>query len=143
MAVFDYVSRRMLFDVCDIAVVPLNEDYEVIYEALYKWMECYTEQFGSVFYNLPAHKTTQEELLNDMVQLFTGIFERVSDIDSITTLHALFTVSFYMMIKYKDQQVSMCGSISYYFKLITQNLKSWDTLQYLSMISSNTHTRNQ
>ena len=134
MEVSDYVSRRMLFDVCDIAV-PLNADFEPIYEALYKWMECYTEQFGTVFYRLPACKTTREELMDDMVHLFTGIFDRVSDIDGITTLHALFTVSFYMMIKYKDYQASMCGNICYYYKLITQRLKSWDTLEYLTNTS--------
>ena len=128
----DYVARRILFEILDIAT-PIDERFESIYEVLYDWMESYSEQFGdAIFYRLPGCKTTRDELLRDMAQLYAGIIARVSDVHSITTLHALFTVTFYMMVKYKERQPSMCGDIVYYFKLITQRLESWNTLEHLT-----------
>ena len=127
-----YVARRILFEILDIAT-PIDERYEPIYELLYDWMESYTEEFGgAIFYRLPVCKTTRDELLRDMAQLYAGILARVNDIHGITTLHSLFTVTFYMMVKYKERQPSMCGDIVYYFKIITRRLESWNTLEYLT-----------
>ena len=124
MEVSDYVARRMFFEVYDIEML-LNMDFESVYDDLYEWMERYTEQFGDLFYRLPSCKSTSDELMNDLTLLYTGILDRIDDIESITTLNALFTVSFYMMVKYRNQQPFMCGYISYYFKLVTQRLESW------------------
>lgn len=127
MAFSDYVARRMLCDICNI-VTPIESRFEHGYDDLCKWMESYTTQFdGAIFNRLPRCKTIRDELLNDMSQLYTGIFSRVNDIHGITTLHCLFTLSFYMMVKYKEQPI-MCGEISYYFRLITQRLESWEIL---------------
>lgn len=123
----NYVARRMLCEICEIAT-PLNPLYEPGYNALFNWMEHYTERFGTIILpNLPRLKATPDELLNDMLEIYSGIFEVVYDINAMVTLNSLFTISFYMMVKYKERLV-MCSNISYYFELITRRLGSWDYL---------------
>ena len=123
----NYVARRMLYEICNIAT-PLNSLYEHGYQNLYVWMELYTERFGGVIlHNLPSRKSTSVELLSDMVELYTGVFSRVEDMNDMTTLHSMFTISFYMMEKYKEHS-AMCSNISYYFELMTRHLDSWNTL---------------
>ena len=125
----DYVARRMLFEVCDI-LVPIDERFEFAYNNLCDWMERYTAEFGGpLFHRLPSCKTTRDELLNDMSQLYSGIFARMDDMHNITTLRSLFTITFYMMVKYKEQTI-MCGDIVYYFRLISRRLESWDTFEH-------------
>ncbi len=124
----DYVARRMLFEVCDI-LVPIDERFEFAYNNLYDWMERYTAEYGGdLFHRLPNCKTSRGELLNDMSQLYSGIFARMDDMHNITTLRSLFTVTFYMMVKYKEQ-IFMCGVIAYHFSLISRRLESWDTFE--------------
>lgn len=122
----DYVARRMLFEICDI-ITPLEGRFEPIYEDLHDWMHRYTQEYGGdIFHRLPSCKTSRDELLNDVSRLYAGIFARMSDAHSITTLHSLFTISFYMMMKYKEQP-TMCGDIVYYFRVISRRLESWNT----------------
>ena len=126
-----YVARRLLFEVCDI-LIPIDEQLEFVYNELYDWMERYTEQFGGeLFHRLPSCKATRDELLSDMSQLYSGIFARMDDMHNITTLRCLFTITFYMMVKYKAQE-TMCGDIAYYFRLISRRLESWNTLEHLT-----------
>ena len=125
----DYVARRLLFEVCDI-LTPVDERFEHIYNALYDWMDRYTEEFnGEVFYRLPSCKATRDELLSDMSHLYSGIFARIDDMHTITTLRSLFTITFYMMVKYKAQE-TMCGDIAYYFRLISRRLESWNSFEW-------------
>ena len=127
MDINGYVARRMLWDICDIEV-PLNSLYEPVYEALFTWMEDYSREFdAAILFRLPRCKTTQEELMSDMVEIYTGILSVVRDINDMRTLNCLFTVSFYMAVKYKDNP-AMCRKISYYFELISYSLRSWDIL---------------
>ena len=120
-----YVASRLLFEVCDI-LTPIDERFEHIYNDLYHWMERYTEEYnGEVFHRLPCCKATRDELLGDMTQLYSGILARMDDTNNVTTLRCLFTVTFYMMVKYKAQE-TMCGDIVYYFRLISRRLESWN-----------------
>ena len=125
----DYVARRLLFEVCDI-LTPVDDRFEHIYNELYHWMDRYTEEFdGEVFYRLPSCRATRDELLCDMSQLYSGIFARMDDMHNITTLRCLFTITFYMMVKYKAQE-TMCGDIAYYFRLISRRLESWNSFEW-------------
>ena len=45
MELVSYVARRMLEDVCGIAVIS-NPAHEPVYEVLYGWAEFCTERFG-------------------------------------------------------------------------------------------------
>ena len=123
-----YVARRMLFEVCDI-LTPIDEHLEFVYNELYDWMELYTERFGGdIFHRLPSCRTNRDQLLRDISRLYTGIFARIDDMHNITTLRTLFTVTFYMMVKYKEQTI-MCEDIAYYFRLISRRLESWDRFE--------------
>ena len=123
-----YVARRMLWDICEI-LSPSNPRYEPLYEALFNWMEVYTRQFGgSIIHKLPALKTNEDALLFDMAEIYDGILSKVQDTNSMLTLNALFTVSFYMMVRYKETP-RLCSKISYYFELISYRLCSWDLLE--------------
>ena len=123
-----YVSRCMLCDICEI-LSPTNPRYEPIYEALFNWMEVFTRQYGgSIIHRLPCLKTNEDELLVDMAELYDGILRRVQDTNSMLTLNTLFTISFYMMVRYKETP-RLCSKISYYFELISYRLRSWELLE--------------
>lgn len=125
----DYVARRLLFEVCDI-VTALDDHFEPIFEDLWNWSVEYTKRFGSdIIHRLPGGSRSQEELLSDMAQLYDGIFSRMNDDHSITTLHSLFTLTLYMMVKYKDIGASICSEIAFDFYLITRRLESWECLE--------------
>ena len=95
----DYVARRMLFDVCDI-ITPIDGRLEPIYDALLDWMERYTEEYGGdIYHRLIGDRLDRDELLSDMSSLYSGIFARMDNSLSITTLRSLFTVTFYMTVK--------------------------------------------
>ena len=124
-----YVARRMLDEVCDIPT-RTNSYYEPGFTELFDWMELYTNQFGArILYQLPNCKATRHELLDDIVELFAGILSRVNDVHDMTTLHSLFTISFYMMVIYKDHPI-MCGYISHYFEVISFRFRSWNSLPH-------------
>ena len=130
MNVSDYVARRLLFEVCDIVTV-LDDKFEPFFDDLWNWTEEFTQRFGGdLIHRLPSGSTSREMLLNDMSQLYEGIFSRMNDDHSITTLHSLFTVTFYMMMKYKDIGASMCSEIAFDFYLITRRLESWGFLEH-------------
>ena len=123
-----YVARRMMWDICEI-LSPINLRYEPIYEALFNWMEVYTRRYGgSIIYRLPSLKTNENELLFDMATLYAEILSRIEDINSMISLNTLFTVSFYMMVRYKETP-RLCSKISYYFELISYRLSSWNILE--------------
>lgn len=125
MCIAGYVARRMLDDVCEIPTI-INSNYEPVYGELFDWMQIYTNQFGGrVLHRLPRCKNSSEDLLDDMTELYSGVLRRVEDVHSTITLHSLFTLSFYMMVRYKEHP-DKCGNISYYFGLITRRLESWN-----------------
>ena len=127
MDIVGYVARRMLWDVCEI-ITPLNSIYEDTYDTLFNWMEMYTDRFGGrILHRLPPCKSTEAELLSDMAELYAGVISATDDIDDLRTLHCLFTISFYMMVRYKETP-RLCSKISYYFELISYRLTSWDVL---------------
>ncbi len=129
MSVVSYVARRMLDEVCEIAT-PINPLYEPIFQELYDWLELYTDQYGGrVFFRLPEPKQRVSELCNDMVKLYAGIFEGAGDEkDAFVTVQSLFTVSFYMMIKYRDSP-SLCSIIPLCFELTSKDLDGWRELR--------------
>ena len=127
----DYVARRLLFEVCDIVTV-LDDHFEPIFEDLWNWSEEFTKRFGSdIIHRLPGGRTSREELLSDMSQLYRGVFSRMNDDHSITTLQSLFTLTFYMMMKYKDIGANLCSEIAFDFYVITRRLESWELLEQL------------
>ena len=124
----DYVARRILFDLCDI-ITPIDARLEPIYDALLDWMERYTEAYGGdIYHRLPGDRMDRDELLSDMSQLYAGIFARVDNSHSITTLRSLFTVTFYMTVKYKEHP-ALCSDIVQYFTWISRRLGSWNILE--------------
>ena len=125
----DYVARRLLFEVCDI-VTAVDDHFEPLFDDLWNWTEEFTIRFGSdIIRRLPAGSTSREELLNVMSQLYDGVFSRMNDEHSIATLHSLFTLTFYMMMKYKCIGASMCSEIAFDFYLATRRLRSWEFLE--------------
>ena len=129
MALVSYVARRMLDEVCEIAT-PIDPRYEPTFQELYDWFELYTDQYGGrVYFRLPEPKQCVPELCNDMVRLYAGIFGGVGDEkEALVTVRSLFTVSFYMMIKYRDSP-SLCSNIPLYFELISKDLNGWRELR--------------
>ena len=122
-----YVSRRMLYEVCNIAVLK-DSNYEYGYNALYDWTIFFTSRAGpSTIARLPSCKQTSEELFADILVLYSGILRGVDSVDSLLTVKCLFTISFYMMKKYKDDPV-LCSDISTWFQLISYRLGGWSIL---------------
>jgi hypothetical protein len=127
MELVSYVARRMLEDVCGIAVIS-NPAHEPLYEVLYGWTELCTERFQTeLFPNLPCIKQTPGDLSNDMLLLYAGILRNFGNPHSRRTLNGLFTITFYMMIQYKEHP-DMCSLISYDFELLTRRLRGWANL---------------
>ena len=58
---------------------------------------------------------------------YSGVLQGVTNIDDVLTIRSLFTISFYMMVKYKADP-ALCSNISYYFELISQGLRAWQTI---------------
>ena len=127
MEISSYVGRRMLWDICEIDVV-VNPIHEPVYNTLYNWMIMYSRQFGvDVVRCLPRCKATENELLVDMKHLYEGILNQVNNAHQMRVLNCLFTLTYYMMTRYKDN-VRMTSKIAFYFELITSRLRSWEML---------------
>ena len=124
-----YVARRLLYDICDI-LTPVEDEYEECYRLLINWMSVCTNRFGRrIIPSLPAVKENHDELLNDMVELYSGILSVRNPKNTRPTLNALFTATYYMMVQYKHNVV-LCSHISYYFQLITSQLNCWDSFPF-------------
>ena len=124
MELVSYVARRMLKDVCEIEV-PINPAYELAYIQLCRWTDyCSTWRGPELFPNLPCVKQTSEDLNDDMMIIYVNYLTRVEDTHSRSTLHGLFSLSLYMMIKYKEHP-DMCNLISRNFELLTYRLGGW------------------
>ena len=122
-----YVARRMLYEVCNIIVLK-DSNYEYGYNTLYDWMIFFTLRAGSsTIARLPSRKQTSEELFEDILILYRGILSRVDSVNNLLTVKCLFTMSFYMMKKYKDDPV-LCSDISRWFQLISYRLGRWSIL---------------
>ena len=124
MELVSYVASRMLKDVCGIDVI-INPAYEPTYRNLCSWTDhCSTWRGPGIFPGLPSVKETVAELSDDMLIIYVDFLTRVPDVNSRGVVHGLFTVSLYMMIKYKDYP-DKCYIISENFELITQRLGGW------------------
>lgn len=124
MELVSYVARRMLKDVCRIDVI-INPAYESAYRQLSGWTNhCSTWRGPEIFPNLPCVKQTPDELSDDMLVIYTDFLITIEDPHSRCTLHGLFSVSLYMMIKYKEHP-DMCNLISRNFELLTYRLGGW------------------
>lgn len=127
MEISSYISRRMVWDICEVAVV-LNPTHEPAYNMLCNWMLTYTRQFGGdVARCLPRCRATENELLDDMKKLYEGILKQVNNVHQMRTLNCLFTLTYYMMTRYK-YNVRFATKIAFYFELITSRFRSWEIL---------------
>ena len=127
MELVSYVARRMLKDVCWVEVT-LNHTYEPTYRQLCNWTDyCSTWRGQELFPNLPCLKQTLDELSDDMLEIYVDFLTNVEDVHSGSTLHGLFSISLYMMIRYKEHP-NMCNLISENFELLTRRLKGWADL---------------
>ena len=122
-----YVARRMLYDVCGI-LTPINAQYEHGYDILQLHVERFIFHFGSYMIpRLPSRKNDLTSQRKDLLDLYIGIFERIDDPHSLIALKVLFLATYLMMEKYRDSP-KLCSNIPFYFEVLTQRLKSWDTL---------------
>ena len=119
-----YVSRRLLYDICDI-MTPIDSELEYIFSLLRNWMMVFTDRFGNRI-RVPQIRERAEDMRRDIAQLYSAILHYYRNRDSIRTLNCLFTITYYMMLRYKDN-VILCSQISTYFYLIARDLESWDT----------------
>ena len=86
-------------------------------------------QFSAeVLSRLPKVKTNEGELLQDMTKIYSEILHGVQDTQSMLFLNCLFTISFFMMVRYKETPV-LSSHIAYHFELISYRLQSWRLLQ--------------
>lgn len=125
--VASYVGRRLLYDHCDILTL-IDDSLECYYRYLIEWMERFTLQFGeTVLPRLPKVKESRQELIADMSRLYSGVLCSSDNPNSAHILKALFTVTYYMMLQYKDSAV-LCSSISLTFVVVTNELTSWQAI---------------
>ena len=126
MDVAGYVSRYMLFEICDVAMVR-NEQFDRICNHLYDYFVRY---ISNSYYRhllttgLPSIKTNKADVIRDMNQLYTSIIRGAEDHHSISTIRCLFAVSIYMMKRYEDD-ISLCSLIPFSFELISSRLRGW------------------
>ena len=126
MSLASYVGRRVLYDICEIVTPILHgTHYESVYNDLCTFMDRYTRHCGRhIIPNLPRRKTSSNELREDMLDLYDGIFRGSHDSNSILTLNSLFTMTYYMMVKYDNDPV-LCSNISFQFEVMTERLGGW------------------
>lgn len=124
----NYVSRRMLLDVCDIST-SIDPRGEPFYDTLFTWMEVFTTRFSTqLLSGLPPLRTSSLDLDKDMIDVYSSILRAVPDVHSVATLNCLFTVSFYMMVRYKETPV-LSSNIANGFELISRTLRGWQLLE--------------
>ena len=125
MSLASYVARRLLYDICDIATPVHSTHYENVYNELFYFMYRYTQYCGrEIIPNLPIQRESFSELNNDMLDLYEGIFSASDDINSRLTLNSLFVMTYYMMVKYRDDPV-LCSYITFQFEVTTERLGGW------------------
>ena len=118
-----YVARRLLFDHCDIIAV-IDDRFEEIYRKLIIWMERFTVLYGArIIPALPTVKESEQELKSDMIRLYSEIMAS----GNRTLLEPLFTITYFMMIKYSHNP-ALCSRIPFYFAIIASNVTSWARL---------------
>lgn len=126
MSISSYVARRLMCDVCEIIMpIQYSTHYEDVYNQLFNFMDRFTRQSGrEIIPNLPRHTDSAYELKEDMLDFYEDIFRGFNDANSILTLNSLFTITYYMMVKYSDDPV-LCSNISFQFEVTTERLGGW------------------
>ena len=126
MGAVEYVSNRMLLDICD-TPMRINSQLEPIYEDFCRSFRRYNNDRHfrhTATVGLPSQKETEDELLADIFELYSGILRGANDHHSISTIRCLFTVSLYMMGIYRND-IELCKLIPSYFYLISYRLRGW------------------
>ena len=126
MSLASYVARRLMYDVCEIVMPVLySTHYETVYDELFNFMDRFTRHSGrEIIPNLPRRTESAYELKEDMLDFYEGIFRGSNDANSILTLNSLFTITYYMMVKYSDDPV-LCSNISFQFEVTAETLGGW------------------
>lgn len=126
MSLASYVARRILYDICEI-VTPIHHSthYENVYSELYNAMDRLTHYCGrEIIPHLPSRRESVYELREDMFDLYEGIFKGSHDVNTILALNSLFAMTYYMMVKYRDDPV-LCSQITFQFEVTTERLGGW------------------
>jgi hypothetical protein len=133
MEVSSYVARRLMVDVFDADNINLvDQQYESIYKELCKWAVEFTTSYGSnIIPRIGRVSSTSEELQNEIHAIYAEILLAVDNVQSVATIHALFVITLYMLIVYKDYGPLMCSQISLAFNSTTQNLRGWNLYLYM------------
>jgi hypothetical protein len=126
MDVCGYVATRMTQAVCGIGVILIaNPAHERVYEKLCGWTELCTERYGAVLFpDLPYIKNSRDELADDILLVYCGFLHAFPYPNSRATVHCLFTLTFYMMLQYKNHP-ALCSFISQNFIVISHGLRGW------------------
>ena len=126
MSLANYVARRLLYDICEIATpVQHSTHYERVFNELLNFMDRFTHYCGrEIVPLLPRRTESFYELREDMFDIYEGIFRGSDDINSVLTLNSLFVMTYYMMVKYEYDPV-LCSHISFQFEVTTERLGGW------------------
>ena len=126
MKAVEYVAKRMLLEVCDIAMVR-ESNLDSVYNHLYDSFERYLRDNRfreTLILAVPPLKHSEKELLADVHLLYGGILRGSENHHNISTIRCLFTVSLYIMGLYKNN-LPLCSLIPVYFHLISERLGGW------------------
>ena len=124
----EYIARRMLYDICNI-MTPINRNEEPYYSLLLNWTAVFTRRFGHTIH-LPIIREVHDTTIMNLSELYSGILENSVDVNSIQVLNCLFTITYYLMMKYEDHPVT-CSKISCCFVAVTRNFESWNRFSEL------------
>ena len=126
-----YIGQRMLYDICDV-MIPINSENEQCYSYMIRLMHLMTERNAHLI-RLPTRKTNLQDVIEDVIDIYTSIFDAFPDRNSLPVLNCLFTITFYMVIQYKED-IRICSRISCCFAVITTTFNFWDNLCYESVL---------
>ena len=135
-----YIAYRMY---CDVNDIPTRHNcvFEKVFEELIDFAYSYTTQYAArIFHKIPGNRTTIDELLTDIREIFAAITKQLGTVDSVLAIQTLFITSYYLMVKYRTDP-RMCGHISFWFDVFTYKSKGWDKMSRRHLDLNNNRDR--
>lgn len=127
MELSHYIAFRAYCEVHSFPCRPLNHHYENIFNKLMDFMNLYTiKNNGQIFSRIRGGRTSEDELLIDVLTLFRAIIKELHG-ESVLTVRTLFVATYYMMIKYKDNR-QLSGYIAFWLDAFAYKFSGWREL---------------
>ena len=128
MGLSDYVSRRMLMDICDMST-RIDVEREYVYNILTGWLDRYTTRFGhTIIPKLYTNTSDEDRLIKHIASIYDGILSSTKDRDTVNILRSLFFATYYLMRLYKNN-IYLASQIALYFVAVTRSFESWKHLK--------------